>query len=68
VCLPAGTIAEVGIVGPQPDMLASSGIAIQIHLLAMVPESAWGQPAPIEGDAIPESPPCSDEALPAETD
>jgi hypothetical protein len=60
VCLPPGTTADVGIVGPQPDMLPSSGTAIQINLMAMVPESAWGQPVPIEGDAIPESPPCGE--------
>lgn len=60
VCLPPATTAEVGIVGPQPGMAPSNGIAIQIHLMAIVPESAWGQPVPIEGDAMPESPPCGD--------
>jgi hypothetical protein len=58
VCLLEGTPAEIGIVGPQPAMPPSTGIAIQINLQAMLPEAAWGTPVPIEGDAVPVSPPC----------
>jgi hypothetical protein len=58
VCLPEGTAADIGIVGPQPALPPSSGIAIQINLQTMVPETAWGAPVPIEGDAVPDSPPC----------
>jgi hypothetical protein len=60
VCLPTGTQADIGIVGPQPALPPSSGIAIQINLQSVVPETAWGLPVPIEGTAVPVSPPCEE--------